>query len=165
MDALPDSGSMQKLALLRIRNLAFKVPQVVPGLILFPQVETREWKQGTGQKWKQGTGQISPGNRRLEFGDGRNWEAAFSARSTSRGLRTGRRAIGSHSNRLSANKFRLEAWISVLEETASSGRQPSTRASGCVETQPTQSSYLAPKLGRAANEVDSSRTEHLGRTD
>ena len=30
------------------------------------------------QKWKQGTGQISPGNRRLEFGDGRNWEAAFS---------------------------------------------------------------------------------------
>ena len=27
------------------------------------------------------------------------------------------------------------------------------------------SSYLAPKLGRAANEFDSSRTEHLGRTD
>ena len=66
-------------------------------------------------------------------------------RTTSRGLRTGRRAIGSHSNRLSANRFRLEAWISVLEETAS--ERSSTRPSGCVETLPTQSSYLAPKLG------------------
>ena len=54
--------------------------------------------------WKRGTGQISPGNRRLEFDDGRNWEAASGARTTSRGLRTARRAIGSHSNRLSANK-------------------------------------------------------------
>jgi hypothetical protein len=57
----------------------------------------------------------------------RNWRCAprwrtstkprcSSARTTSRGLRTGRRGIGSNSNRLRADKFRFEAWISVLEQ-------------------------------------------------
>jgi len=117
------------------------------------------------QKWKQGTGQISPGNRRLEFGDGRNWEAAFSpepppevsepADAPSVHTAIDSVPINSASRHGSPSSRRRPA----------SGRQPSTRASGCVETQPTQSSYLAPKLGRAANEFDSSRTEHLGRTD
>jgi len=115
MDALPDSGSMQKLALPSVQtNSSSRML-----MALLSGKGQVKYHRKSKQKWKQGTGQISPGNRRLEFGDGRNWEAAFSARTTSRGLRTGRRAIGSHSNRLSANKFRLEAWISVFEETAS----------------------------------------------
>jgi hypothetical protein len=54
-------------------------------------------------KLKETRGQVKyhPGNRRLEFEDGRNWETASNTRTTSRGLRTGRHAIiGSHSNQL-----------------------------------------------------------------
>src|SRR5215472_5483643 len=39
-----------------------------------------------------------------------------SARTTSRGLRTGRRGIGSNHDRLRADKFRFEVRISVLEQ-------------------------------------------------